>query len=84
LEGSVIIIEDPVLSLFTVLSLNDKRVSNDVDGLTTGHSGVDREWNSDLDTKLFVGLTLGVLSINLGVINVSDVELLVYRVSWLV
>jgi len=58
LDLSLVIVEDEVLGLFTILSLDDNIITFDLNGSSTTHSGVDREWHSYLETVLLVELTL--------------------------
>lgn len=83
-ECSLVIIEDPILGLLTILSFDNKFVSDNINCFSTVHSGIDRERHSNLDTKFFIELTLWVLSVYFSVINVLDVEFLVVGVPGLV
>jgi hypothetical protein len=54
LDLSFVIVEDEVLGLGTILSLDDNIISFDLNGSSTSHSGIDREWHSYLETELLV------------------------------
>lgn len=56
-DGSGVIVEDPVLGLTAILSFDNELVFNNVNCITTLHSGVDRERNTNLESVLLVGLT---------------------------
>jgi hypothetical protein len=54
LDLSFVIVEDEVLGLGTILSLDDNIISFDLNGSSTSHSGINREWHSYLETELLV------------------------------